>query len=161
MTPVPPMPVTTRLNGLVRLGTGGCGRARHQLGHVLLRLVLAKLPALDRHEAGAEPLLQEKSLLQLDWLMWRLRPNSVSIGSTEMQLDCTLQSPQPSHTRSLMNRRCCGSGKVPRFAPAALFGGAGLVIDDDGDALDVAELDLQRLHLIAVMDGGAGGEADA
>jgi hypothetical protein len=32
-----------------------------------------------------------------------------------MQLDSLPQSPQPSHTASLMKTRVCGSGKVPRF----------------------------------------------
>jgi hypothetical protein len=30
-------------------------------------------------------------------------------------LDFTLQSPQPSHTSSLMTTRFCGSGNVPRL----------------------------------------------
>src|SRR5690606_1943701 len=62
---------------------------------------------------GQKPLTQEKSLLHDDWSMRRLRPNSVSSGCTETQLDATLQSPQPSHTSSLMNTRLLGSGKVP------------------------------------------------
>src|SRR5205809_614209 len=59
---------------------------------------------------GQNPLRQEKSLLQLDWSMLRLRPNSVSTGLTETQLDFSEQSPQPSHTASLMKTRFCGSG---------------------------------------------------
>ena len=31
-------------------------------------------------------------MLQLDWLIWRLRPNSVSKGSIEIQFDARLQS---------------------------------------------------------------------
>jgi len=54
-------------------------------------------------------------LLQVDWLMVRLRPNSVSSGSTERQLDFTLQSPQPSHTISLITARLAGSGKALRL----------------------------------------------
>ncbi len=42
--------------------------------------------------------------------MVRLRPNSVSSGSTDRQFDFTLQSPQPSHTRSLITARTAGSG---------------------------------------------------
>jgi hypothetical protein len=59
---------------------------------------------------GQKPFTQEKSLLQVDWLMVRLRPNSVSRGSTERQLDLALQSPQPSHTISLITARFAGSG---------------------------------------------------
>ena len=47
--------------------------------------------------------------------MVRLRPNSVSKGSTLTQLLCVLQSPQPSHTNSLMNTRLAGSTRVPRL----------------------------------------------
>src|SRR5690554_3817740 len=51
---------------------------------------------------GQKPFTHEKSLLQDDWSMRRLRPNSVSTGCTETQLDATPQSPQPSQTSSLM-----------------------------------------------------------
>ena len=54
-------------------------------------------------------------MLQFDWSIARLRPNSVSFGSTEMQFDCTEQSPQPSQTRSLMNTRRGGSSIRPRL----------------------------------------------
>src|ERR1700752_1220424 len=64
---------------------------------------------------GQKPLRQEKSLLQLDWSMVRLRPHSVASGCTETQLDFTPQSPQPSQTRSLMTTRLSGSGNVPRL----------------------------------------------
>ncbi len=54
-------------------------------------------------------------MLQEDWSMRRLRPSSVSTGSMEMQFDCTLQSPQPSQTSSLITMRSSGSGKRPRL----------------------------------------------
>ena len=54
-------------------------------------------------------------MLQVFWLMRRLRPNSVSTGSTDRQFDCTEQSPQPSHTSSLMTTRLAGSTIVPRL----------------------------------------------
>ena len=64
---------------------------------------------------GQKPFRQLVSLLQVLWLMVRLRPNSVSSGSTLRQLLCTLQSPQPSHTASLMTTRTAGSTMVPRL----------------------------------------------
>ena len=64
---------------------------------------------------GQKPLTQEKSLLQFDWSIWRLRPNSVSTGCTATQFDCTEQSPQASQTRSLMMTRLSGSGNSPRL----------------------------------------------
>ncbi|MND07646.1 hypothetical protein D3C83_297680 [compost metagenome] len=54
-------------------------------------------------------------MLQVDWLMVRFLPNSVSSGSTDRQLDFALQSPQPSHTASLITARLAGSGKAPRL----------------------------------------------
>jgi len=54
-------------------------------------------------------------LLHEDWLMVRLRPNSVSSGSTERQFDLALQSPQPSQTNSLISTRFGGSGNSSRF----------------------------------------------
>jgi hypothetical protein len=60
-------------------------------------------------------LTQEKSLLQVDWSMARLRPSSVSTGTMETQFDCTPQSPQPSQTSVLMKTRLSGSGNLPRL----------------------------------------------
>ena len=54
-------------------------------------------------------------MLQVDWLIVRLRPYSVSSGSTERQFDFALQSPQPSHTISLMTARLAGAGNSLRF----------------------------------------------
>ena len=44
-----------------------------------------------------------------------LRPNSVSTGWTDRQLDATPQSPQPSQTRSLITMRIGGSSTRPRL----------------------------------------------
>ena len=74
-----------------------------------------RLPPWTVTKDGQKPLTQEKSLLQLDWLIWRLRPNSVSSGSMEMQFDCTEQSPQPSQTAELMKTRFGGSSISPRL----------------------------------------------
>src|SRR5215469_5532631 len=88
---------------------------------------------------GQKPLMQEKSLLQLDWSMVRLRPNSVSSGCTDTQFDCTPQSPQPSHTSSLMITRRAGSELAALAAPA-LFRRARLVVDQHGAAWDLGQL---------------------
>ena len=64
---------------------------------------------------GQKPFRQLVSLLHVLWLMVRLRPNSVSSGSTDRQLDCTPQSPQPSHTASLMSTRTAGSPTSTRI----------------------------------------------
>src|ERR1700761_802468 len=116
--------------------------------------------------------------------MARLRPNSVSSGSTEMQFDCTEQSPQPSQTAGLIRTRRAGSSGVPRlrrggvsgaggappqkedaprwvfrraaFAAAALFRGASLHEDDGGSALDLAARLHDRVEFVAVGGPGAG-----
>ena len=97
-------------------------------------------------------------MLQLDWSMVRLRPNSVSSGLTETQFESREQSPQPSQTASLMKTRLGGSGNVAALAAAALLGGAGLVVDEHGDARQLAQLALHRVELVAVEDLDAGGE---
>ena len=59
-------------------------------------------PPLTVTKLGQKPLRQEKSLLQVDWSIARLRPNSVSTGSIDRRFDWTEQSPQPSQTAGLM-----------------------------------------------------------
>ena len=54
-------------------------------------------------------------MLQLDWLILRLRPNSVSSGSTETQLETFEQSPQPSQTSGLMKTRFAAGSIAPRL----------------------------------------------
>ncbi len=71
------------------------------------------LPPSTVTKLGQKPLTHEKSVLQVLWLMLRLRPNSVSSGSTLKQLLCALQSPQPSQTRSLMTTRLEMAGLTP------------------------------------------------
>jgi hypothetical protein len=53
---------------------------------------------VDGDEARAEALDAGVVLVAGDWSIARLRPNSVSSGSTDTQFDCTEQSPQPSQT---------------------------------------------------------------
>ncbi len=42
-------------------------------------------------------------------------------------------------------------GKLAALAAAALLGGAGLIVDERGDALDLAELALHGVELVAMM----------
>ena len=55
------------------------------------------------------------SKLQLVWWMRVLRPYGVSTGWTDRQLLLSPQSPQPSHTRSLMTTRKSGLATRPRL----------------------------------------------
>src|SRR2546421_11399210 len=88
----------------------GSGSAAKSSAALAAERPLRSLPPSTVTKLGQKPFRQEKSLLQEDWLMARLRPNSVSSGSTERQFDCTLQSPHPSHTISLITARTAGSG---------------------------------------------------
>ena len=65
-------------------------------------------------------------MLQLLCSMARLRPQSVSTGTTLRQLLATPQSPQPSQTASLMKMRFGGSANSPflrrrRFSAAQVW----------------------------------------
>ena len=111
------MPVTSTFHGCSRSRGAGSGSAAKRASSAATPSDAAtrSFPPSIVTKLGQWPLRHEKSLLQLDWLMRRLRPNSVSIGSIEMQFDCTLQSPQPSHTSSLITTRRSGSGNSPRL----------------------------------------------
>ena len=65
--------------------------------------------------AGQSPCRQDMSKLQLVWWIRVLRPYGVSIGWTDRQLLLSPQSPQPSHTRSLMTMRKSGLVTSPRL----------------------------------------------
>ena len=58
-------------------------------------------------------------------------------GITDRQLDFSPQSPQPSHTRSLIQTRSRRLGGLAALALAAQLGGALLVVDQHGHALDL------------------------
>ena len=120
ITPVPPTPATTAPHTsplAVCVGAiTGSGKAPSSNGDSALSLALFfSCPPSTVTKLGQKPFRQDMSLLQLDWLIWRLRPNSVSSGSTLRQFDCTPQSPQPSHTSSLMTTRLAGSARLPRL----------------------------------------------
>ena len=82
-------------------------------------LAFVRLPGTTVRNDGQSPARQEKSRLQDDWSMVVLRPNSVSTGCTDRQLDFRPQSPQPSQTRSLMSTRWAASAPCPCAACAA------------------------------------------
>ncbi|MNE58602.1 hypothetical protein D3C80_1536430 [compost metagenome] len=114
VTPLPPTPGRRMFQGRCSSGWRGSGRAMNSA----LRPTasgLRRLPPCTVTKLGQKPSTQLKSLLQEFWSISRLRPNSVSSGSTDRQLDLTLQSPQPSHTAGLMKARLAGSTSLPRL----------------------------------------------
>ena len=74
-------------------------------------------------------------MLQLDWSIVRLRPNSVSSGWIETQFDFTPQSPQPSQTSAVDDDALVGIGIEAALPPPPLLRRAGLVVDQDAEAL--------------------------
>src|SRR5690606_5913912 len=114
-TPVPPTPVMRMFQGRDRsLANAGSGRFARR-DRPVAALPLRGLPPCTVTKLGQKPSTQLKSLLQADWSISRLRPNSVSFGSTETQNDFTPQSPQPSQTSELMATRLAGSAIFPRL----------------------------------------------
>jgi hypothetical protein len=85
-------------------------------------------------------------------------PLAAKLGFQRLHRDAVRdleQSPQPSQTRSLMKMRLSGSGIEPALAAAALLRRAGLVVDQDREALDLAQLLLHRVEFAAMMNGRA------
>ena len=117
-TPVPPTPVTSRSQASASFGRSGAvrrGASRWKVASASSAAFFLSVAPRTVTKLGQKPLRQEKSLLQVFWLIWRLRPNSVSFGSTDRQLDSTPQSPQPSQTSSLMTAKVLGSSICPRL----------------------------------------------
>ena len=78
---------------------------------------------------GQSPSRQDRSWLHDPWWIAVLRPNSVSTGTTERQLDFSPQSPQPSHTLGLIQTRSVGSGSRAAPAQPPFLGRAAVVVD--------------------------------
>ncbi len=99
--------------------------------------------------------MQEKSLLQFDWSIRRLRPSSVSSGCTETQFE-TSRAIAAAFADALVDEDALRRIRIePALAAAALFRRAGLVVDQDREALDLAQLLLHRIEFAAVMNGRA------
>ena len=113
--PVPPTPVTRMAAGSPALAGGSGISVRNSSSPMSTPVCLRSLPPLTSTNAGQKPFKQLKSLLQAVWLILRFTPNSVATGSTATQFDCTEQSPQPSHTASLIITRTSGSSTNPRL----------------------------------------------
>jgi hypothetical protein len=142
-TPVPADAIDENSERLVadRFGIFGSGRAGQSPSAICVGAIFFGFAPCTVTKDGQKPLTQEKSLLQLDWSIVRLRPNSVSSGCTETQFDLTPQSPQPSQTEFVDEDALVGIHEAcPALAAAALLGGAGLVVDQDRRTRRVAQL---------------------
>src|SRR5207342_904365 len=114
-TPVPPTPVMRMFHGSARSDLNAGIGSDAKSTPAPLPFFFFSPPPCTVTKLGQKPVTQLKSLLQLLWSISRLRPNSVSSGSTDTQFDFTPQSPQPSHTAGLISTRLAGSGILPRL----------------------------------------------
>ena len=116
--PPPPMPANSARHGLCGGGMTGCFRSAANSSSRACQCGSASGalggPATVT-KLGQKPFRQDRSTLQLVGLMRRLRPSEVSTGSIAMQLDCAEQSPQFSHTCSLITTLCAGCAILPRL----------------------------------------------
>ena len=132
--PVPPMPVTITPIGLVDRAAAPVPAVpphRPRSSMPLPRLSLAPSTVT---KDGQKPFRQEKSLLQLDWSMVRLRPNSVSSGCTETQFDLHAAIAAAFADQFIDDDALIRVRELAALAAAALLGGAGLVVDQHGAA---------------------------
>src|SRR5690606_20572273 len=98
-TPVPPMPVTKIFQGRSRsVAKLGMGSTLKSTAPAPAFFAFFRPPPCTVTKLGQKPFTQERSLLQPDWSISRLRPYSVVFGSTDTQNDFSPQSPQPSQT---------------------------------------------------------------
>ena len=114
VTPCPPTPASRMFQaGSPSRGSarGGSGRSPVVCG---TGFFTGSAPTSVTKE-GQKPSTQDRSWLQALWSMARLRPNSVSIGSTARQLEVREQSPQSSQTRGLIATRFTATAWVPRL----------------------------------------------
>ncbi len=98
---------------------------------------------------GQKPFRQDRSTLHAVGLMRRLRPSAVSTGSIAMQPDWVEQSPQFSQTSVVDDDAACRLRQLAALAPAALFGGADLVVDQHRDAFRRAQFALHGVEFAA------------
>ena len=97
-------------------------------------------------------------MLQDDWSIARLRPNSVSTGATDTQFDLHAAVAAAFADQLVDDHALARVGELAALAAAALLGGAGLVVDQDRDARRLAQLALHGVELVAVVDRDVAGE---
>ena len=137
---VPPMPgIRTSTSSRTR----GAGLRQRRPERRAVAVFARFFPGVTITNDGQSPFRQERSWLQEAWWIRVLRPNSVSTGWTDRQVDFSPQSPQPSHTRSLIHTRSAGAGQLAALAQAALLARAAVVVDQHGHARRPGQLALR------------------
>ena len=159
MTPVPPMPVTRMLNGAVQRGRcrqRHIGEQRRRIGRGAIGL--AQLAAMHGDEARAKAFDAGKILVAVRLVD---PPLAAEFGFQRLHRDAIggRRAIAAAFADALVDEDALRRIRIePALAAAALFGGAGLVVDQDREALDLAQLLLHGVELAAVMDGRAGRE---
>ena len=157
MTPVPPTPPTTMPQALsaVRQRRLGQRRQRRQVA-LLLLLRLLQLPAFDRDEARAEAL--GAAVVQVAGALVDA-PLAAELGFHRLDAQAVALHAAVAAAfahRLVDDHALGGRDQLAALAAAALLGGAGLVVDDGGDAFHLAQLALDAVELVAVVHGDAG-----
>ena len=144
-----------RRQGWLGQGLQGVGRSASALGFFL------QLPPLNGDKTGAKPLGARVVLvagalvdLALAAKLGLQGLHAQAVGLHAAVTTALANQRVDHHPLGRVNQRAA-------LAPAALFGGAGLVIDDDRGALDLAKLPLQDIEQVAVRHGHAHGQAAA
>jgi hypothetical protein len=109
---------------------------------------------------GQKPLRQEKSLLQVDWSMARLRPE---LGLHRHDGDAVRLHPAIAAALAdigVDEDALVDIGEGAALAAAAFLGGAGLDVDDGGDAFELLEPFLHRHQVVALVAFEVLGEGD-
>ena len=164
MTPVPPTPATTMPQGFSASGSAGSGGAstaarRGRSARVLLRAL--QLAAFDRDEARAEA-LQARVVLVAGVLVDAALAAELGLDRLDRQAVALHRAVAAAFADQLVDDDALGRVfHRAALAAAALLGRAGLVVDDDGAAGDLAQLALDVVELVAVVHGDARREPGA
>jgi hypothetical protein len=145
--------------GLARTQKSGSGAGRRDPARRSQAAAAPHAAAMHRDDARAEALLAGVVLVAGDWSMARLRPNSVSTGTTARQLDLCAAVAAAFADGLVDEEAARRVDQAAALAAAALFGGAGLVVDDGGDTGAFAHLALHGVEFVAVADRHAGGKS--
>ena len=147
--------------GRIELGGGGQRQMRRQrqagkriLAHVPGRaLQLAQASAMHGDEARAEAFDAGIILVAVRLVDLALAAE-LSVERLHRDTIGGLGAVAAAFADQIIDKDALGRiGIEPALAAAALFGGAGLVVDQDRQPLDLAQLALQLVHLATVMDG--------
>jgi hypothetical protein len=137
--------------------TGNLGLRQRAAGPfgLFVRLLFAQLAAVDGDEARAETLDAGKVLVAGALVDLALAAE-LGFQRLDRQAVALHAAVATAFADQLVDHHALGRlDHGAALAAAALFGGAGLVVNDDGGALDLAELALHRVQRVAVLDRDA------